>query len=1202
MFELHLVVQTTAPGGVGPSRRRRLRRVLGLVSLLVACGLAGVARAQDGDTEVEIPDEGLRCAIVAALGKTADEAVTQDDMTTLTELSSSCDPLIGDLTGLEYASALEVLKLPGNAVSDLEPLSELSALVLLDLAENVIVEIEPLSGLTALATLNVAGNRIADVAPLADLTNLSTLRLENNSIASVASLSELTALNTLDLANNRIADIAPLAMLTRLGTLGLDGNGISDITSLSGMTALQTLNLAGNQVADVAPLAALADLYWLRLDNNSIASVASLSDLTGLGVLGLGQNRIADVAPLTGLTDLTWLRLDGNAIADIAPLSGMTGLDLLNLADNRIADVAPVAGLTDLTWLNLRRNAISDIAPLSDLTALGVLNLSDNRISDIGPLARLTELTWLNLNDNAIPDLAPLSDLVGLESLYLRANAVSALEPLEGLTNVAWLTLSGNAVTDIGPLASLTNVVSLALSDNAIVDIGSLASLTSVAALSLPGNEIVDLEPLASLTALRAVDLGDNAVADVQPLSGLDLETLTLYGNAITDIGPLADLATIRRLDLRANAITDVAPLAGLATLADLYLGRNSIEDVQPLSRLTGLRLLVLSDNSIKDIEPLSSLTALWFLLLDENPIEGIEPLSGLAALVVLGLAGNSIGDLEPLEGLTRLTWLNLADTAIKDIGPLESLTGLGTLSLYGNAIEDAGPLVGLPGLQTVDMRRNPLQPASISDHLQRLRVAGATARRNWEHAGREVVWFVPSAGDPARQGFVRVINDSDAGVDASITAIDRTGRRYGPLTLTVGAHEAVHINSDDLEAGNPGKGLPEGTGPGDGDWRLEVVSDLELTVLGYMRTQDGFVTSMHDVVPVAGNGYRIVTFNPSSNLAQASSLRLTNPGTRDAEVRITGVDDAGASPGSAVNVDVAAGATVTLAASDLESGTVLDKGLGDGSGKWRLRLEPTQPIVAMSLLSNPTGHLTNLSTTAARVGDAYRVPLFPSATDVFGRQGFVRVRNRSAEAGLVRIEAYDDSDRFHKAIVYLRIGGGETRHFNSEDLEWGNEVKGLVGNAEWTQGDWVLRVSSGLDIEVMSYIRTADGFLTSMHDVTPRFAGVWRVAIFNPGSNRDQVSSLRLYNHESTAADVRISAMDDSGWASTAIRVTVPARASRTISAGELENGSAALDGAFGDGHGKWRLRVESDADLSVMHLLSSPTGHLTNLSTAPY
>ena len=42
-------------------------------------------------------------------------------------------------------------------------------------------------------------------------------------------------------------------------------------------------------------------------------------------------------------------------------------------------------------------------------------------------------------------------------------------------------------------------------------------------------------------------------------------------------------------------------------------------------------------------------------------------------------------------------------------------------------------------------------------------------------------------------------------------------------------------------------------------------------------------------------------------------------------------------------------------------------------------------------------------------------------------------------------------------------------------------------------------------------------------------------------------------------------------------------------------------LAGALGDGAGKWRLMVTSDQPLSVMSLLASAAGHLTNLSSVP-
>ena len=57
-----------------------------------------------------------------------------------------------------------------------------------------------------------------------------------------------------------------------------------------------------------------------------------------------------------------------------------------------------------------------------------------------------------------------------------------------------------------------------------------------------------------------------------------------------------------------------------------------------------------------------------------------------------------------------------------------------------------------------------------------------------------------------------------------------------------------MQFNSGDLEEGAPSKGLSGGVGEGEGSWRLELVSDLEIEPLAYIRTADGFVTSIHEV------------------------------------------------------------------------------------------------------------------------------------------------------------------------------------------------------------------------------------------------------------------------------------------------------------------------------------------------------------------
>ena len=255
-----------------------------------------------------------------------------------------------------------------------------------------------------------------------------------------------------------------------------------------------------------------------------------------------------------------------------------------------------------------------------------------------------------------------------------------------------------------------------------------------------------------------------------------------------------------------------------------------------------------------------------------------------------------------------------------------------------------------------------------------------------------------------------------------------------------------------------------------------------------------------------------------------------------------------------------------------------------------------------MSLLSSPTGHLTNLSTAPDNETEGvHALPLFPSASDPDGRQGFARVANRSDEAGEVMVEAFDDTDREYE-VVTLSIGAGETRHFNSDDLELGNADKGLAGSTGAGEGDWRLELSSELDIEVLSYIRTTDGFLTAMHDLVPRSAKRHRVAVFNPGSNVDQQSALRLVNPGEEPAKVTIAGFDDRDASpGSDVVVTVPAGGSASYAAAELESGSEEFEGALGNGSGKWRLTINADRPIVAMSLLSSPTGHLTNLSTVP-
>ena len=458
---------------------------------------------------------------------------------------------------------------------------------------------------------------------------------------------------------------------------------------------------------------------------------------------------------------------------------------------------------------------------------------------------------------------------------------------------------------------------------------------------------------------------------------------------------------------------------------------------------------------------------------------------------------------------------------------------------------------------------------------------------------------LVLSASDSRRQGFVRMVNRSDKPGTISVHAVDDAGVRHGPFDVEVAARETIHFNSDDLESGNPDKGIPDGTGSGQGAWRLELVTDLDIAPLAYVRTSDGFLTGVYETAETLDDGrYYLPFFNPASNSRQVSSLRVVNPGAEDADIAITGIDDRGAPPPNGeVWLNLPAGEARVVTAQELESGgNALQGRFGSGSGKWRLFLSSTAPVEVTSLLDSPTGNLSNLSSR----GRKQSLPLVMPASGV-DREGFVRIINWSDSPGSVRIRGVDDSGQRTETIT-LSLDASSAAHFNSGDLESGNESKGLSGGIGQGDGGWRLELESDLDVEALAYVRTADGFVTGMHDLAVDVEGIVDVPFFNPAGNTDQESRLRLINPDGLDAKATLSGRDDIGRVPPygRTRVTVPAGGSRTITARQLEAGAEGLSGRFGDGVGKWRLSVASEQPIQVMGLLESPAGNLTNLSTA--
>ena len=226
---------------------------------------------------------------------------------------------------------------------------------------------------------------------------------------------------------------------------------------------------------------------------------------------------------------------------------------------------------------------------------------------------------------------------------------------------------------------------------------------------------------------------------------------------------------------------------------------------------------------------------------------------------------------------------------------------------------------------------------------------------------------FFSSAADPVRQGFVRLVNHSFKSGRVTVHATDDAGRRVGPLTIPIDAGAVVHFNSDDLETGNVGKGIYQAVGPGQGDWRLDLEATVDIEALAYIRTGDGFVTSMHALAEPLRVGsaflYYLRFLNPGSNVSQVSKVRLINPHAENVRVGMVAVDDTGAGGEALVTLVLRPGEARTIDSRQLEIGAAgLDGAIGDGAGKWRLGLVATRRIDVMNLLASPTGNIANLS------------------------------------------------------------------------------------------------------------------------------------------------------------------------------------------------------------------------------------------------
>ena len=993
--------------------------------------------------------------------------------------------------------------------------------------------------------------------------------------------SGLTGLRLLELGQQRnpfdeqrLKEIAPGAFrgLTGLWKLNIHEHEVEvfERGMFEGMPRLRDMWVFGN----ILWLTSVPFGYYVRRESDGPSSriaPGAFSELSNLRRLVFRGHRVEklEADSFRGLRRLRSLFLGRDAIGSVDPgaFDGMPDL--------RILDVL------DVDFDRLPPGVFDNLPNLTELVLAGSPSL---RLPP-GLFDRTRELTFLYLGHNSLrtPDAEIFSGLTKLQELWLQDNKLRSLPPgfFRDLESLELLVLRDNQLGSLRP--------------------GVFEGLDRLEFLRLQSAQVTSLEPGAfrGMPASVVLDLWNNRIREIAPetFRGLKLRSLFLDGNPGSPFTfaptPMAPDPWTGAKGLPAHISINSVPVAPFRVDVELSATGGRLSSAQALiaagAAQTTSEAQVTPDGEGPVTVRVDRVTAA------DVYYEGVRVAPG-PPLVLYGFP-------------------DVALTAGRD-GRSFDLAGVFGYFVGGDAhygVSSSNSAVVAVGVEGGRLTLNPESTGTAEVTVTATGADGETMTRSFSVTVRvpSVPLFL-AGSQPGREGFVRLINRSGRAGMVRVTAIDGEGARRGPVALRLGAHGAAHFNSSDLEDGNVDKGLPDGIGHGEGNWRLEFESELDILALSYVRTDDGFLTAMHDVAPTREGSHRIATFNPASNNAQMSRLRVFNDGLDPAGVTVRGVDDAGRSPGGAVRFSVPAGASREWTAVQLESGGAeLEGALGDGEGKWRLAVETDGQIGVMSLLeSRGTGHLTNLSSgpPAPDAEGVHHVLFLPSASDAAGRQGFVRVINRSNRAGTVRITAFDDAGAEHGPLQ-LSLGAGRAAHFNSDDLELGAADKGLSGSTGAGEGDWRLEITSGLEIGVLAYARTEDGFLTGLHEAVAVRDGRREVVTFNPASNTNQTSRLRLVNPTSELAHVGVVGTDDAGrLPGNTAWLRVPPRSALTISAAELEAGLT-VEGwegdrtfrALGDGVGKWRMNVSGNQAVKAMSLLESPTGHLTNLSSAP-
>ena len=421
--------------------------------------------------------------------------------------------------------------------------------------------------------------------------------------------------------------------------------------------------------------------------------------------------------------------------------------------------------------------------------------------------------------------------------------------------------------------------------------------------LSLHGNPLDDTSlrqhiPTLESWGVRVVAPPAPSGDPVRKVAVADPALHALIAQAVAGVSIQVDdpitTDSIGRLKRLHASNADVADLSGLEAAAELsavFLGSNLVSDLSPLAALKKLEGVDLSDNLISDLAP----------LVDNPHVDAGDWIT---------LTGNPLSEesLNVHVPALRERGVHVGVDSVRLLVPPDTRATNFDVSGYFDATLS-------PGAETTAASDDPdgLQ-ADIVDGELRVALAdaegpttvtvtgtgddGTTETLAFHVSLHQVVALFPCRREPHLPGVRPRHQPLAAGRQGGHPRHRRRGPalRSGDALIGRGPDRALQLAGPRTRQCRQGS-CRDGIGAGAGDWRLDLGSNLDIEALGYARTADGFVTALHDLAHAAGNDRAIAIFNPGSNTAQVSLLRLVNHGDESAEVTVRGVDDQGPSP-----------------------------------------------------------------------------------------------------------------------------------------------------------------------------------------------------------------------------------------------------------------------------------------------------------------